>query len=456
MLRTTIQRTVPMLCLSAVLLTNSCRKDNEQYSLLSDIGSQQLKEAYLSNKIPEYQLFNNMQPLWEKVFSTKLKDETVYEVALSNPDRIFQGELLSGEPDANEKRSNIRLVMTKSDAGGLYRSFYMSVINDGAETDLRQVHYKNTGGFSGRVLFYSLKGEFINGWNYNTGEIVQSISAGNKKSLDETRSKRINMLNTEGPGAGGSNGKISRIYWPGECYTETIPTYGVSCVTVVTYTNCSLYQTGSSPITYCTEGGESGGGGVGDPPGSGGGDGGGEYVDCHGDTNGSAMPAPCGCIGGTTGVIQCIIKEIKIDTTARKCLDTLSKGIISNANVLSLLRNIFSADVNSNNVTSMISRISQSSDWNVVIREGNIANETNYNGDTISTNAVTSASQGKVFINFNISYLNQATNLSVARTMIHELMHAYFTYGLAMTIDPGYQKFVDANDLLFRKNGKPA
>lgn len=148
-------------------------------------------------------------------------------------------------------------------------------------------------------------------------------------------------------------------------------------------------------------------------------------------------------------------KDIKIDTNARKCLDTLSKGIISNASILSALQNIFTVETNSNNVTGMINRISQSPDWNVVIKEGNIISETNYNGDTIQTNATTSAIQGKVYIKFNTSYLNEATNLSIARTMIHELMHAYFMYGLAMASDPGYGKFIEVNDLLFKKNGNP-
>jgi hypothetical protein len=456
MFKTTLKQTWTIVLLSIIFLTNSCRKNVENYSLLGDIGSQRLKEIYLSNAIPEHQLFSNMQPLWNKVYSAELKMETIYEVALSNPNRIFQGELLTGKSEDTERRSNIRLVMTKSDTSGLYRSFYMSVINDGEETDLTQVHYKNTQIFTGRILFYSLKGEFINGWRYNSGKIVQSISAGNKKSYEEMRFKGITLLDKGGNGSERGNGKTSRAYFPGECYNELIPTYGVACVTVANYVNCSLYQTGNTYITYCTEGeGGGGNGGVGDPPGSGGGDGGGEYVDCHGDTNGSAMPAPCGCIGGATGIAECIIKEIKIDTSARKCLDTLSKGIISNANVLSLLRNIFSADINPNNVSGMISRISQSSDWNVVIKEGNIANETNYNGDTIVTNAVTSTGQGKVYVTFNKSYLNQATNLSVARTMIHELMHSYFTYGLGMVSDAGYQKFVEANDLLFKKNGNP-
>jgi len=171
---------------------------------------------------------------------------------------------------------------------------------------------------------------------------------------------------------------------------------------------------------------------------------------------GSYWSSECNtCIGGTTGLTACPPKEIRIDTSARKCLDTLSKGIISNASIISAFQNIFTTSTNSNNVADMIGRISQSSDWNVGIREGNINNQTNYNGDTIETNAQTTAVQGMVFITFNKPYLNQATNLSVARTMIHELMHAYFVYGMAMTFDPGYSKFVEANDLLFKKNGNP-
>ncbi|MFI5451111.1 hypothetical protein ACHMWN_03050 [Pedobacter sp. UC225_61] len=180
------------------------------------------------------------------------------------------------------------------------------------------------------------------------------------------------------------------------------------------------------------------------------------YMDCNEDIDGTAYwNSNCNtCMGGNTGITECP-KDIKIDTSARKCLDTLSKGIISSASILSAFQKIFTIETNSNSVSGMINRISQSSDWNVVIREGNIGSETNYAGDTIETNATTSATQGKVYITFNKSYLNNATNLSIARTMIHELMHSYFTYGLAMSMDPGYGKFIEANDLLFKKNGNP-
>jgi hypothetical protein len=52
--------------------------------------------------------------------------------------------------------------------------------------------------------------------------------------------------------------------------------------------------------------------------------------------------------------------------------------------------------------------------------------------------------------------LNAGTDLSIAKTIIHESMHAYFLYGMARSNEPGYADFVAANDLLYKRDGSAA
>jgi len=106
-------------------------------------------------------------------------------------------------------------------------------------------------------------------------------------------------------------------------------------------------------------------------------------------------------------------------------------------------------------VTGMINRIVNSTTWNVTIKEANIPLITDASGNSIQTNAKTTAENGSVIITFNDTYLNAATDLAVARTMIHESMHSYFVYGLGLPLDVEYENFKVVHSLLFDKKGNP-
>jgi len=54
------------------------------------------------------------------------------------------------------------------------------------------------------------------------------------------------------------------------------------------------------------------------------------------------------------------------------------------------------------------------------------------------------------------SYINKASSLSLARTIIHETMHAYFQYALAnYQTNPNINNLITVNNLLFSPNGTP-
>ncbi|WP_316791488.1 hypothetical protein [Pedobacter frigoris] len=186
------------------------------------------------------------------------------------------------------------------------------------------------------------------------------------------------------------------------------------------------------------------------------------YTSCIPQGGGSSPSDPYGPgngNGGSTGTEAANIwagYDLKIDSEARPCLSSIASNVSISGTIVSAYESIFSDITDHNTVAGMIVRLSNSNDWNVKIREEVIADETDAETGAITrVNARTRAVGGVVSVTFNKNYLNQATDLAVARTMIHELMHAYFVYGISKPTDPAYAEFVEANDLLFKKDGTP-
>lgn len=145
--------------------------------------------------------------------------------------------------------------------------------------------------------------------------------------------------------------------------------------------------------------------------------------------------------------------KIIMNPANRECLKNITTDITKYATISHHLQRVFAGVTGYNNVNSMIDRLANSSSWNVEVKEGTTVPRINDNGDTVKDNAVTLASGGKVTITVDKGYLNTATDLAIARTIIHELLHTYFEYGKTQTNDPGYSEFVAVNNLLYNKDG---
>nr|WP_162988728.1 hypothetical protein [Pedobacter schmidteae] len=170
-----------------------------------------------------------------------------------------------------------------------------------------------------------------------------------------------------------------------------------------------------------------------------------------------AIKIYCSPPGSGGGMYTPWTGKLRVDTLTRKCIEPLAGKIGAIANLETEYQKIFANATDFNTVGGMITRIANSADWNVTIDEMTIPDTVDpVTGDTGRVNAHTYGSKGSIRISFNKNYLNEATDLAIARTMIHELMHAYFTYGLFNITDPGYAQFVKANDLLFKEGGDPA
>lgn len=174
------------------------------------------------------------------------------------------------------------------------------------------------------------------------------------------------------------------------------------------------------------------------------------------DANGNVVFIQGGCSTGYWESVQVqvnltSIQKVVIDANANPCIVSIVGTISNTINLNALVNNLFSTTT----VANMVQTIANSSSYNVSLTQAVIADVTDAQGNVIRTNAQTVPARGTITITLNTNYLNSATDLSIARTIIHELIHTYFTYGIAnSTTDPNFQAFVAENALLFT-NGAP-
>ncbi|MDN5289452.1 MAG: hypothetical protein JWR38_5726 [Mucilaginibacter sp.] len=136
------------------------------------------------------------------------------------------------------------------------------------------------------------------------------------------------------------------------------------------------------------------------------------------------------------------------DATVPPCTVAIINSLALQGFVSTNIANIFNVSTSvadSHGVAAMLNTIMNNPNYNVAFSAttgpDNVTALTNYGVNPITTT-------------LNINYLNTATKLSVARTIIHESIHSYFTYGMQnLTTDPNFQYFQTINSLLYDSNG---
>lgn len=430
--------------LALVLAVVSCRKDDSSSSQPPDSPeANKLKEWYQSKMaVSGENPFSKMKPRWNSLYVNENSSQRVYEIELENPERVLAK---LGRPDRStlgreEKRHMIRLLIFENRLTSkiLYAS-YMSV-ESGSGTVPKDLHYKKVGAFSGTVLFYHFGGALSNGWDYENGKITRQITAISKSDFD--------LLSQSGP-----KGKLMAQVTT--CSSGFAEKYRWSCVGVSGYEKCGWTSAGTEYVTVCTTretsdvpNQDDDGGPSGDyiPP---------IYIDCAGVENGSAYwNTECKtCMGGTTGIDQCPIKQVDVDPNARPCLAAIKAKL----EALGLKNTSKEAGL----IADVLNKLNLSigSNFNAIINEKAIS--TNFVAQTIEITNPNSTwgTQGLVSeISFNSTYLDKMTDLAVAATMMHEYVHAYFEWNFHLMErgQVGYDvNFVNTYKLLFDKNGNP-
>ncbi|WP_316736331.1 hypothetical protein [Pedobacter aquatilis] len=438
------------LLFAITIIIYSCKKENNK-----NVETAELSNWYNNQTRQVRSIFSEMKPNWNKTYLIENDSLRIYELELDNPKNIFQvkGTLEKNTEDKVRTFNKIKLLIFKDKRNNNIYSAYMSITNDVSQQEFDNIHYTQVKNLSGEVLFFNLKGSFVNGWQYNSGKIVKKISSGTQNKKIDIANLKLNQLNTL-PGAKGLGRERLQLGGGQRCYEYLIAVYGQSCVGAGNYTQCEYYVRGWLPVVYCDpdpyaeyQDPETGECHWNSPPST---TDMGAFYDCNGDLNGGAYMAECGCVSGNTGIQSCA-QKVDVDPDARECLKNIKAALES----LGMKNTSKSAGLISNILNKL--NLSTGSDFNAIITEGNL--NSGIASTTFITNPNSWGSQGYVSkINFNSSFLNTASELSTVRTMIHEYLHSYFDWNLYLirsgqkNADPDFEKVYT---LLFDEGGTP-
>lgn len=126
--------------------------------------------------------------------------------------------------------------------------------------------------------------------------------------------------------------------------------------------------------------------------------------------------------------------KLTVSFYTRDCVHAIIDKIMNSANPLSRLGSILSASGQSYDFYRFVSDLtSPQTEFKVYVTEGQLSG---INPPNASTQFYTGSK--RVVITINSDYLNTATDLSVARTISHELLHAYLFIGQSSPDTYGY------------------
>lgn len=113
--------------------------------------------------------------------------------------------------------------------------------------------------------------------------------------------------------------------------------------------------------------------------------------------------------------------KLTVSMISRECIHQIIQKLMGSANSLSRLGSILQASQLSYDFYKFVGDLtSPQTDYKIYVTEGQL---------NPNVNAQTSTNGSTITITLNKSYLSQATDLAVARTLTHELIHAYLIVG---------------------------
>jgi len=319
----------------------------------------------------------------------------------------------------------------------------------------RDKYNKRDSDFSGVVLYSTPKGKFVNAWTYKNGTITGHIFPDSALTGSTTSGKeQINTVKTN-------------LIATTTCYTWTQTTSydGQSTGTTVLETYCITSYSGT-----IDSGSGSGGGGSIPVAGTGGGGGGG------GSTTPPSNP-PCVPTAAVDNVGKISVNSITVNKvqplpgdpgtgypppTGPPCSTTTTSALTINTDSLKkkfpcavalIINNLASCGVYANLVQPFISNQRPDLIWKNGTLPWNapIPNSTARTYQLAVTQPQTQGAGLSATVTLNTQMLTNSSRLLIAAAIIHETMHAYINYGLAIAQDNavhGYTDFSNSNWLL--------
>lgn len=367
-----------LLAITSIIIY-SCKKNREPSVL--EINAELIAESktYFENNVLNQPKINDdnirhglgKTPLWDKAFVKKISvgDAVIVPVKYDLP--IFLKEEHTKESEELEKTSYLMIYKDNKKAMQAEWVTLMPMLSD------------NNGKFVGIIDVEEWNGKFKHGYaigaNGDAKEVYLSESVIYKKANYNLSTTCIRIDHYSGAGV---DGYMTYTYIGSETF-------------------CFGGGNGSGQTEDAPDLGNDGG-----TSGAGPNDYTGVY-DCHGDLNGSAYTAECGCIGGNTGITECA-KEIK---------DSVQNQCIKNALTLALAKNAVN-DIK----TLFCNTFGSSKNYNVVFTDGSLNTMSKDATSNTRLDQITNITTSTITFNTDVAGI-RSEQYAVA-TVYHELVHA--------------------------------
>ena len=158
-----------LLLLSLTIFVVSCKK---QFTNESQINLNSLKNWQTKNFDHSSLLFNTLYPNWNKLFVNDQGSQNVYEVEVTNKEKIFLslGFVGANSADSIASKSKIKMLLFEDkESGKITDGYYMVSVSED------NPHYKQYNSFTGAVYYYTTSGYFLNGYIYDHGKIIRGL-----------------------------------------------------------------------------------------------------------------------------------------------------------------------------------------------------------------------------------------------------------------------------------------
>lgn len=227
-----MKRIFTFLMLSVLLLSCSKEEQLPQKSSFLDVENW----YNLNRDINKLTTFSTLSPNFNSTVEHEIDNEIIYEVELSNPENISIDGYMEGSYD---KRMNSKLIfVADKTTGSIKFARYMFTLFESANSGT--VMYKKVRNFSGKILYFNLRGGLESGWTYKKGELISKTSLAIGRGMQE-------KLRFE------PNTRLSYMRPDLLCSTDLMPIYGWACVDAggPEYTNCEQYIVRHIPVETC-------------------------------------------------------------------------------------------------------------------------------------------------------------------------------------------------------------
>jgi hypothetical protein len=429
-----------LMVLVLALIIYSCRKDlNSTDPSITDTEVLKAKSWYESTYLKSYDhaatlgansmvneadLTTKIKPYWAEASVYTKNGQDVIELPIDPSDKFYSLLKYGDDKRTLGRKEYNRTSYLLLKNGEKYKAYLMTIIADSAylKNDFSKLenntYKKHDKDFSGLLLYFTPQGRYLNGYRYNNGKLITSDTSVNPGA----NNKGINSQGAIAKPNSNIQVECINVWWITEDEQGNITSQ------TLLYKRC--YPT-ALPGT--------GGGGVGTPPQCPGGTTGNAYQ-THGNTPwepGPHTPGDDDFPPPTSGSGNCSTTTIEEDDQKDDFTDKIDTSQLSDCfkNVLKLLE-----EIDNNCVANTIQDFSgDTPGFNWKVKDGSAG------GNNAQTNSNYDRASDRVTTEFNTSNFTSGSDLAVAKTLLHESVHAYILayFATEQNASKSYSQYVD-------------